>query len=70
MNTRITGRVTLRKIKNRGFTPIFYRESTGFCRWGWKTQEKGSKLQVRFPGDKKPRWIRGRERRHVQEIGE
>lgn len=64
---------TLRKIRNRGYTPVRYYASLGAgeshreeYRHGWLTgEETRAKVQIRLIGEDGNRWIRKEEMRHV-----
>ena len=67
---------TVRKIRNRGWTPISYH-SEGGVRYGWLIESKEVKrgrlkgkklLYVRFPGSGAAQWLRPPDTHRVQEL--
>lgn len=58
---------TLRKVRNRGWTPIRYH--TDDCvRTGWLIEEQPKAMLVHLVGDEGNKWIRGEERRYVRPL--
>ena len=53
---RIEGRPTVRKVVNRGWTPIQWRNEDGY-RYGWMMERKRTRGRCRFPGDDRARWV-------------
>ena len=52
----IAGMPTMRKVLNRGWTPIQWRSRDGY-RFGWMMERKRTRGRCRFPGDERPRWL-------------
>ena len=52
----INGRPTVRKVRNRGWTPVQYNGGDGW-RFGWLIETRGKRARCRFPCDDRPRWL-------------
>jgi len=64
----LRGEATMRKVTNRGWTPIAYHTESGW-RYGWRIEELGDEsLVCRFPGEARNTRIPKREQRHVRHI--
>ena len=57
---------TIKKVLNRGWTPIRYTADRSPVRFGWLIRidrKRGS--CVRFPDDDRNRWVKGREQKYI-----
>ena len=59
---------TVRKVRNRGYTPIRYRTANG-CHTGWIIHQTRTKLIIRLVGEERNRRVDIGERRYMTEIG-
>ena len=70
MNTAIKN-PTIRKIRNRGWTPIRYQlpDNSGY-RWGWQMGGNSNKgrIHIRLVGDERSRWLHREEGRFLVEV--
>ena len=57
---------TIRKVLNRGYTPIKYREEDGGTRWGWEISRDERRITVQFPDDERPRKLPLSEGRYIE----
>ena len=70
MNTAIKN-PTIRKIRNRGWTPIRYQlpDNSGL-RWGWQMGENSKgRIHIRLVGEERSRWLHPEEGRFITELG-
>lgn len=60
---------TIRKIKNRGFTPIKYHmDKLGGVHYGWIVREDAKTITIRLVGEEKNRKLKNKERKFITEL--